>query len=412
MTRTTSVTSWCGTALTDSMVKQLIIITCCLIQLTLQSSSATVLVNKGDNVTLVCGSRNHTHAQQTRPQPEWDNGVTGQQQSQWSEEGGPTSPLQFAGGSTAGSSMNTAGEAGTTTDGSTEEDANAPHRHDQRNNSSDVALATSVINTSNAASVEAIEWILPGRANTSGSLIRDKSGALYIVNVAQEAEGQYICNRTDYQHTVQVKIRRIPNRVLNLTVSSHSIYATVSWSVYGKQQIDGFVCKFRKDTSLLQQVSPRDLVFINSSHHLGPQSRTCDLYDLQPNHTYYVKVAAYNSAGEGGYVSAIVKTTPGTFFNHSPHRALAIAVTISILLTIVAVFIIGVLYVRLYRRCTDHQPASPLEDLSPEDESLELVPHITLNPAFNIEMLEHISPDYNENSEHAFLMEQEGATAQ
>jgi hypothetical protein len=35
--------------------------------------------------------------------------------------------------------------------------------------------------------------------------------------------------------------------------------------------------------------------------------------------------------------------------------------------------------------------------LAEDEESLELVPHITLNPSFNIEMLEHISPDYNES---------------
>jgi hypothetical protein len=32
-----------------------------------------------------------------------------------------------------------------------------------------------------------------------------------------------------------------------------------------------------------------------------------------------------------------------------------------------------------------------------DEECLELVPHITLNPSFNIEMLEHISPDYNDS---------------
>lgn len=40
-----------------------------------------------------------------------------------------------------------------------------------------------------------------------------------------------------------------------------------------------------------------------------------------------------------------------------------------------------------------------------EDESLELVPNITLNPSFNIDMLEHIEAEYNETSEHTFLVE-------
>ena len=39
------------------------------------------------------------------------------------------------------------------------------------------------------------------------------------------------------------------------------------------------------------QVEESDLVFLNTSAHLGPDSRTCDLYDLRPDSTYYVKVS-------------------------------------------------------------------------------------------------------------------------
>lgn len=46
-----------------------------------------------------------------------------------------------------------------------------------------------------------------------------------------------------------------------------------------------------------------------------------------------------------------------------------------------------------------------LKDSPGEDESLELVPNITLNPSFNIDMLEHIEAEYNEMSEHTFLVE-------
>ena len=45
-----------------------------------------------------------------------------------------------------------------------------------------------------------------------------------------------------------------------------------------------------------------------------------------------------------------------------------------------------------------------MQESPDEDESLELVPNITLNPSFNIDMLEHIVPEYTENSEHAFLV--------
>lgn len=51
----------------------------------------------------------------------------------------------------------------------------------------------------------------------------------------------------------------------------------------------------------------------------------------------------------------------------------------------------------------DHQTVP--QDSPGEDESLELVPNITLNPSFNIDMLEHIEAEYNESSEHVFLVD-------
>ena len=41
--------------------------------------------------------------------------------------------------------------------------------------------------------------------------------------------------------------------------------------------------------------------------------------------------------------------------------------------------------------------AHQLQQSPGEDESLELVPNITLNPSFNIDMLEHIEPEFNES---------------
>ena len=40
---------------------------------------------------------------------------------------------------------------------------------------------------------------------------------------------------------------------------------------------------------------------------------------------------------------------------------------------------------------------STVQDSPGEDESLELVPNITLNPSFNIDMLEHIEPEFHES---------------
>ena len=49
------------------------------------------------------------------------------------------------------------------------------------------------------------------------------------------------------------------------------------------------------------------------------------------------------------------------------------------------------------RHFTNNFTLSSVQDSPGEDESLELVPNITLNPSFNIDMLEHIEPEFHES---------------
>ena len=83
-------------------------------------------------------------------------------------------------------------------------------------------------------------------------------------------------------------------------------------------------------------------------------------------------------------------------------RVLGISTAISIFALVTLVSGIGLLLVkhRSHKKQVQH-----LKDSPGEDESLELVPNITLNPSFNIDMLEHIEAEYNESSEHAFLVD-------
>ena len=70
----------------------------------------------------------------------------------------------------------------------------------------------------------------------------------------------------------------------------------------------------------------------------------------------------------------------------------------SIAVSVIALATLGSGIALLMIRQRGHaQPVRPLQESPGEDESLELVPHITLNPSFNIDMLEHIAPDFNEN---------------
>ena len=81
-------------------------------------------------------------------------------------------------------------------------------------------------------------------------------------------------------------------------------------------------------------------------------------------------------------------------FKTPSFRVLAMSIAVSV----VALATLGSGIALLMIRHRGHaQPVRPLQESPGEDESLELVPHITLNPSFNIDMLEHIAPDFNEN---------------
>lgn len=82
-------------------------------------------------------------------------------------------------------------------------------------------------------------------------------------------------------------------------------------------------------------------------------------------------------------------------------RVLGISTAVSIFALVTLISAIVLIFLR--HRSHGKQPTE-LKESPDEDESLELVPNITLNPSFNIDMLEHIAPEYSENSEHAFLV--------
>lgn len=85
-------------------------------------------------------------------------------------------------------------------------------------------------------------------------------------------------------------------------------------------------------------------------------------------------------------------------------RVLGISTAVSVFSLVTLISAIVLISIR--HRSQGKQPTE-LKESPDEDESLELVPNITLNPSFNIDMLEHIMPEYSESSEHAFLVRAE-----
>jgi len=258
-----------------------------------------------------------------------------------------------------------------------------------------------------------LSWRHPGKLNMTGSFVVKESGALVLMDTDPRDAGMYYCMASDNTVAqVTLQVNDVPSRINKILVSTDSVYSIVSWSEPkdGGYPILGYICKHRVDTSHI--LSPSPLSGRYSEKRFAEDSRTCDIYKLSPNTTYYIGVAAYNKLGTGEFNSQMTTTKP---LNKIVHKTLSSVQTseseygrvlaMSIAVSVIALATLGSGIALLMIRHRGHtQPVRPLQESPGEDESLELVPHITLNPSFNIDMLEHIAPDFNENSEHAFLV--------
>lgn len=255
-----------------------------------------------------------------------------------------------------------------------------------------------------------LSWRHPGKLNMTDSFLLAESGALVLMDANHRDAGMYSCMLSDIiVAKVRLQVKDVPSRINKISVSTYSSYSIVSWEEpsNGGYPILGYVCRYRLDTSHLPS---RQSSKTYSEKKLSSDSRTCDIYNLSSNSTYYLGVAAYNKLGSAEFNSQMTTTKHVDKVNHESLSSLPSAgygrvLAMSIAVSVVALATLGSGIALLMIRQRGHaQPVRPLQESPGEDESLELVPHITLNPSFNIDMLEHIAPDFNENSEHAFLV--------
>lgn len=266
-----------------------------------------------------------------------------------------------------------------------------------------------------------ISWQFVGvehlRLNTTGSLITANSGDLVIPKAKLRHSGLYSCLEGQaILSQTSLSVRDVPSRVSNMSVHTNSVFAVVSWDSPGTEQgleVAGFQCGHRRDTSHYTSTpSDRDLQW--AGQELPPTASQCAVYNLLPNTTYYFRVSAVNRLGAGEFVSMAGTTRPlvrslgvlpqGSGEEGGYGRVMAVCLSVSLLGLVTLGSGIALLLVKRGKQV----PRQPLKDQSGEEESLELVPpHITLNPSFNIDMLEHIGEE--ESSEHAFLVDHGGA---
>jgi hypothetical protein len=85
---------------------------------------------------------------------------------------------------------------------------------------------------------ELATWLLPNRANTSGTLVLHHTGDLLILRAAPAAAGVYTCTAgdtaTSFTTRVELRVRTVPESVANITVIPHAVYATGKVSICKK----------------------------------------------------------------------------------------------------------------------------------------------------------------------------------
>ena len=273
--------------------------------------------------------------------------------------------------------------------------------------------------------------ILPHRRtplpSASRRILPQPNGDLLLLGLLPEDSKPYTCQDMESNesiHTVFLVVRTVPPAVANLTVIPHSVFALVTWSPVaddadGGYPVDGYVLGYRRDSgeSEAGRLDPR----IHSSaetlreaadqwsyvRNIAPSATSKAVYGLVPNSTYYFRLCAVNRLGMGEDASVAVRTLfdeseveaahdlvledrgqrEGGGEQESAFKLAMVGVTVFVVTFGVIGFGISLL---LIRNCDNGRRSGHSSSGcdATEEEAMELVPHITLNPSFNIDMLE------------------------
>jgi len=266
--------------------------------------------------------------------------------------------------------------------------------------------------------------ILPPRrtplSSSSRRILPQPNGDLLIYGLLPEDSKPYTCQDMESNesiHTVFLVVRSVPPAVANLTVIPHSVFALVTWSSVvddGGCPVDRYVLGYRRDRSRLETdvfdpriphspaETQRKAVSYKWSYirDIAPSATSKAVYGLVPNSTYYFRLCAVNRLGMGGNVSVIAKTLfdeseveaavhegRGNEEEGSTFKMAMVGITVFVVTFAIIGFGISLLLIRNCDKGRRSGHSSSGCDAT-EEEAMELVPHITLNPSFNIDMLE------------------------
>ncbi|XP_020290361.1 contactin-2 [Pseudomyrmex gracilis] len=249
-----------------------------------------------------------------------------------------------------------------------------------------------------------VMWVREGREEGQIERLKvEPNGILELVNVSADDAGNYSCTLDDDHDAVKarinVEVKTPPPALHNVWVKPSTILANILWEVAGTggYPIIDFTAEYRLKP--VEGQTPEDWKPIIPTH-IPPNSRQIDVYHLVPNTTYSFRVWATNQLGKGEIVEVE---------NHTHHSVEELELArhfldgvenfdtriwlaaVGIVMGTLTILGIGTCYLS-YREC---KAPSQLE----EQEVIELVPNIILNPGFFDERTEHVPQDENFNNQ-------------
>ncbi|KAL3285929.1 hypothetical protein HHI36_000447 [Cryptolaemus montrouzieri] len=178
---------------------------------------------------------------------------------------------------------------------------------------------------------------------------------------------------------MKVIVRTVPPPLVNVRIFPSTILAVIVWEVNGTggYPIMNVTAQYRLACTDIKCIP-------NLPNHIMPNSRQIDVYGLHPNTTYEFRVWATNQLGSEKKTN-ILSTTKGVFTEEELARQLlagaedfdtrAWAVAVGVVMGTLILLSMGMCFL-LYQECR-------LPTVSDEQEIIELVPNIILNPMFS-----------------------------
>ncbi|KMQ90758.1 down syndrome cell adhesion molecule-like protein 1 protein [Lasius niger] len=236
-----------------------------------------------------------------------------------------------------------------------------------------------------------VMWIREGREDGQIERLKvEPNGVLELLNVSVNDAGNYSCTLDDDRDAVKarinVEVKTPPPALHNVWVKPSTILANILWEVAGTggYPIIDFTAEYRLKPVVGEE--PEEWKPIIPTH-IPPNSRQIDVYHLVPNTTYSFRVWATNQLGRGEIVEVEGHTHHSVEELELARHLLAGVENFDTRVWVAAVGIVmGTLMIL---------GLAQLE----EQEVIELVPNIILNPGFFDERTENVPQDENFNNQ-------------